>query len=153
MPADPHRPLVVATLLGLLVLGGCAEDPAEAAATGSATRSPTPAGPTTRTTKPARPRAATTTTRTTRRSTTPRATPPPADGGGERFTVQGTVSARVGGCLLFTPGDMATSWVLVGATAGLAPGQMVDVTGVLGPAPPPGCDQGPAFTVSSAHLR
>ena len=148
MPADPHRPLVVATLLGLLVLGGCAEDPAEAAATGSATRSPTPAGPTTRTTKPARPRAAPTTTRTT-----PRATPPPADGGGERFTVQGTVSARVGGCLLFTPGDMATSWVLVGATAGLAPGQMVDVTGVLGPAPPPGCDQGPAFTVSSAHLR
>lgn len=161
--ADPRRPFVAVALLGLLVLAGCGDEPAANAvgpagpttASGSATRSPT-ASATTRATKGTKKAAPTRTaraTRTTRPETTSPATTAPGTGGGERLTVQGTVSARVGGCLLFTPGDMATSWVLVGAIDGLTPGQMVDVTGVLGSAPPPGCDQGPAFTVASARPR
>jgi hypothetical protein len=132
----PRHALVVAGTLGAVLLTGCAgggsipggptstasSSASSSASAGSATPSP---GPST-----ARKKAA-----------------DPAPVEGERMTVQGTVSAQVGACLLFTPGDMATSWVLVGTVAGLAPGDRVEVSGTLGSARLDGCGQGPPFQV------
>lgn len=76
-------------------------------------------------------------------------TPTPSNPGARArpVTVQGTVSALQGGCLLFTPGDMAESWVLVGKTAGLRPGDRVELQGVMIDTEQEGCPQGLPFDV------
>lgn len=61
--------------------------------------------------------------------------------------VLGTVSVRQGNCLLFTPGDMAQSWVLTGAIDSLKPSHGYTLTGTLGPIDP-ACPQGPTFVVT-----
>lgn len=62
--------------------------------------------------------------------------------------VLGTVSARQGECLLFTPGDMAGTWVLTGAIDGLEPGDQVEVTGMLSDVMDPKCPQGVPMKVT-----
>lgn len=63
--------------------------------------------------------------------------------------VPGTVSAVKDGCLLFTAGDMAESWVLIGQTKGLEPGDKVRLKGVMIDTPQQGCPMGLPFDVSS----
>jgi hypothetical protein len=67
------------------------------------------------------------------------------------ISILGTVSVRQGECLLFTPGDMAESWVLTGATEGLAPGKGYTLDGVMDDTPSATCPQGPVFIVTSAQ--
>ena len=78
--------------------------------------------------------------------------PGPSSGSRARpITVVGTVSTKQGSCLLFTPGDMAESWVLTGdVAAGLTVGEGYELTGVMDDTPVPGCDQGPGFIVTRA---
>lgn len=64
-------------------------------------------------------------------------------------SVLGTVSVKEGDCLLFTPGDMAESWVLVGSTEGLTPGKGYTLEGAMDDQLNPACLQGPTFIVSS----
>lgn len=83
---------------------------------------------------------------------TPTAEGAESPGGGgfsEPMSVPGTVSARRGDCLYFTAGDMAQSWVLVGKTSGLRPGDQVEVDGRLSNTPDPACEDAVPFTVTS----
>lgn len=79
---------------------------------------------------------------TTTPSTAVRATP---------IEVTGTVSAVKDGCLLFTPGDMAESWVLIGQTRALKPGDRVRLTGVRIDTEQQGCPMGLPFDVRSVE--
>lgn len=65
-------------------------------------------------------------------------------------TIVGTVSVRQGSCLLFTPGDMAQSWVLTGAIDGLKPGKGYTLEGQLMEDATATCPQGPEFQVRRA---
>lgn len=64
-------------------------------------------------------------------------------------TVLGTVSVKLGECLLFTPGDMAESWVLSGSTEGMTVGHGYTIEGSMDDQRNPACPQGPTFIVSS----
>ena len=64
--------------------------------------------------------------------------------------VVGTVSVKQGDCLLFTPGDMARSWVLTGAIETLQPSHRYTLTGTLGPIRPE-CPQGQTFDVTQVE--
>lgn len=66
------------------------------------------------------------------------------------ISIVGTVSVQQGQCLLFTPGDMAESWVLSGAIEGLTPGEGYTLEGVMDDTPDKDCPQGPTFIVTSA---
>ncbi len=150
----PRHAIVVAGALGVVLLSGCAgggstpggptSTASSAASAGSATPSPSPSTARRKATDPTPTTGAGSSRHPTRTTAVLQPTAPVE---GERMTVQGTVSAQVGACLLFTPGDMATSWVLVGTVAGLAPGDRVEVSGTLGSARLDGCGQGPPFQV------
>lgn len=77
---------------------------------------------------------------------------PSPDGAARAITreVLGTVSARQGECLLFTPGDMAETWVLAGATTGLEVGEGYTLTGAMDDTTNAACPQGPTFIVSAS---
>ena len=64
--------------------------------------------------------------------------------------VVGTVSVKQGDCLLFTPCDMARSWVLTGAIGTLQPSHRYTLTGTLG-AVRPECPQGQTFEVTQVQ--
>ncbi len=80
--------------------------------------------------------------------TTSGSTGPP--GSPKARTVRGTVSEGVeAGCLVFTPDTATTSgtWVLVGRTKGLRPGDSVMLRGRLLESGATTCNEGPPFRV------
>jgi hypothetical protein len=68
-------------------------------------------------------------------------------------TVTGTVSAVKDGCVLFTPGDMAKTWVLVGDTAALKAGDQIEVSGRLSDVMDPNCPQGLRFLLTKVVTK
>ena len=78
----------------------------------------------------------------------PSAAPPAAPS--TPLDVVGTVSVNQGDCLLFTPGDMARSWVLTGAVETLQPSHRYTLTGTL-EAVRPECPQGQTFVVTQVE--
>lgn len=136
-------------LLALGCLAGCGSgdaDPADSAAGASLTG---PAGvPTAQTASPLQPTA----NESISSDTPPPSTTTPSPGArATPIEVTGTVSAVKDGCLLFTPGDMAESWVLIGKTKGLKPGDRVRLGGVRIDTEQEGCPMGLPFDVSSVE--
>lgn len=124
--ATTHRRLlptvaIAAALAAPLLLGACGKD---SASPGTASTTTTPAG-----------------TATSQRTF-------PNEGGAVPMPITGTVSAREGQCLLFTPGDMAVTWVLKGQVEGLQPGDRVEISGSLSDVMDPACPQGQTVTVT-----
>ncbi len=130
-------PLAVA----LALLGGCGGGDGTRPAgspTSATTTIPSASAPVENPTDQAKPTSGSTPTL----GTGPRAVP---------IEILGTVSVRQGDCLLFTPGDRAESWVLLGeAATDLQPGKGYTLKGAMDDSGAPGCPQGPAFLVSQA---
>lgn len=156
-PSAAH--LAVGLGLGLVLLAGCGSgsDSSDASSAGSAmpsTRTSATAGATA---TPSGTAGGTGTAAPQPSSASPTAGPIPPKPSlstepGARArpqTVLGTVSVRQGDCLLFTPGDMAESWVLTGSTDGMQPGKGYTIEGAMDDQPNPACMHGPSFIVSS----